>query len=67
MIIEGQKEIKYAIKVINKLSSENFGKNRLPNIVNEIRIHWKLVQCDNFLRLLAIYEDEYFVYIVLEC
>jgi hypothetical protein len=34
--------------------------------VTEIRVHWGLEKCDGTLRLIEIFEDDLFVYIVLE-
>jgi hypothetical protein len=34
--------------------------------VSEIRVHWALEKCDGALRLIEIFEDDSFVYIVLE-
>lgn len=38
----------------------------MKQLVTEIRVHWALEKCDGITRLLELYEDEQFVYIVLE-
>jgi hypothetical protein len=40
--------------------------SRTKHLVNEIRVHWELEMCDGALRLLELYEDDQFIYIVLE-
>lgn len=35
-------------------------------MINEIKVHWTLDQCENMLRLLQIFEDAYHIYLVLE-
>ena len=54
-----------AIKILDKerLSKSN---NGVENLIQEIKVHWALEECDGILRLLEIYEDDTFVFIVLE-
>ncbi len=34
--------------------------------MTEIRVHWELEKCDGALRLLEIFEDDFYIYMVLE-
>lgn len=54
-----------AIKILDKskISQSEFG---VRNLLQEIKVHWELEECDSILRLQEIYEDEVFVYLVLE-
>ena len=54
-----------AIKIIDKkkVKSIHLGPESL---INEIRVHWAVEQCDGVLKLLRIYEDELSVMLVLE-
>ena len=38
----------------------------MNNLIEEIRVHWVLEDCEGILRLLEIFEDEHKVYLVLE-
>jgi hypothetical protein len=40
--------------------------NGATNLIQEVRVHWALEECDSLLRLLEVFEDEDFVYLVLE-
>ncbi len=53
------------MKILDKkkiISLENGPKN----LLTEIKVHWELEDCDSLLRLLELYEDEMYVYLVLE-
>lgn len=54
-----------AIKILDK---RKIAKNdsRTKHLVTEIRVHWELEKCDGALRLLELYEDDLFIYMVLE-
>lgn len=54
-----------AVKILdkNKISQNEV---RTKHLVTEIRVHWIVENCDGALRLLSLYEDDLFVYIVLE-
>ena len=39
---------------------------QLRNLGNEIKVHWALNECDGILQLLELYEDEEYVYLVLD-
>ena len=54
-----------AIKILDKKKLEEC-ENGPKNLVTEIKVHWDIEECDSLLRLLEIYEDEFFVYMVLE-
>ncbi len=54
-----------AIKVLSKENIQN-SPNGLESLIQEVKVHWALEECDGILRLLEIYEDECFVYLVLE-
>jgi len=41
-------------------------ENGVKCMVREIRVHWLVMDCDGVLQLLEIYEDDEFVYLVLE-
>ena len=38
----------------------------LKNLENEIQVHWALQDCDGVLQLRELYEDEKYVYLVLD-
>ena len=54
-----------AIKILDKCK---IAKNdlRTKQLVTEIRVHWELEKCDGALRLLELFEDDVYIYIVLE-
>ncbi len=54
-----------AIKILDKakLKATEHG---LRNLIQEIRVHWALEECGSMLRLLELYEDDVFGYLVLE-
>jgi hypothetical protein len=41
-------------------------ENGVQCLIREIRVHWQIMDCDGMLQLLEIYEDEDYVYLVLE-
>lgn len=41
-------------------------KNGIQQLMNEIRVHWTLEQCESVVKLIQLYEDEHSVYVVLE-
>jgi hypothetical protein len=54
-----------AIKILDKMKIAK-NDSRTKHLVNKIRVHWELEMCDGALRLLELYEDDQFIYIVLE-
>lgn len=42
------------------------GSSGVKNIIQEIKVHWDLDQCEGILRLLELYEDTELIYLVLE-
>ena len=54
-----------AIKIMDKKRLLN-SENGVQCLVREIRVHWLITDCDGVLQLLEIYEDDDFVYLVLE-
>lgn len=54
-----------AIKIMDKKSLNRID-NGATNLIQEVRVHWALEECDSLLRLLEVFEDEDFVYLVLE-
>jgi len=56
-----------AIKILDKESLASLPNNQgVTSLVNEIRVHWAIFECDGVLQLLEIFEDSEFVYLVLE-
>jgi predicted transposase YbfD/YdcC len=41
-------------------------KMGVMSLLNEIRVHWTLEQCEGVLQLVAIHEDQDMIYLVLE-
>jgi predicted transposase YbfD/YdcC len=41
-------------------------KMGMTSLLNEIRVHWALEQCEGVLQLVAIHEDSEMIYLVLE-
>jgi hypothetical protein len=54
-----------AIKILDKrrLSRNDYG---ITNLLQEIKVHWALDECGGVLHLLEIYEDDCFIFLVLE-
>ena len=40
--------------------------NGIISLLKEIKVHWVLEECEGILRLIEIYEDTKYVYLVLE-
>ena len=40
--------------------------NGILSLLKEIKVHWVLEECEGILRLIEIYEDNQYVYLVLE-
>ena len=38
----------------------------LQDLENEVRVHWKLSECNGVLQMREIFEDEQFIYLVLD-
>lgn len=54
-----------AIKILDKTKiSQN--EIRMKQLVSEIRVHWAIEKCEGLIRILELYDDESFIYIVLE-
>jgi hypothetical protein len=41
-------------------------ENGVKCLVREVRVHWLIVDCDGVMQLLEIFEDDQFIYLVLE-
>jgi predicted transposase YbfD/YdcC len=41
-------------------------KMGVMSLLNEIRVHWTLEQCEGVLQLVTIHEDQDMIYLVLE-
>lgn len=59
-------DLPVAIKILDKKRLAQQGGGQIEALVNEIRVHWAIFECDGVLQLLEIYEDFEFVYLVLE-
>jgi hypothetical protein len=57
--------LKVAIKILDK-SKINNNETRTRQLVQEIRVHWALEKCEGVIKVLELFEDEQFVYIILE-
>jgi serine/threonine protein kinase len=55
-----------AIKLINKEHNVEELLQQIDHLINEIKVHWALEYCMNILQLIEIYEDDHFLYLVLE-
>ncbi|TNV74228.1 hypothetical protein FGO68_gene495 [Halteria grandinella] len=55
-----------AVKILQKKMLQEMGGNQINCLVNEIQVHWAIFECDGVLQLLEIYEDEEFIYLILE-
>jgi hypothetical protein len=55
-----------AIKMINKSQIISELNETIQSTIQEIRVHWELESCKNILRLIAIFEDECNISLVLE-
>jgi serine/threonine protein kinase len=36
------------------------------DLENELRVHWELSDCEGILQLYSLYEDDHFLYLVLD-
>ena len=54
-----------AIKVLDKNPLQK-NNQKIVNLIQEIKVHWALQECDGILHLLEIFEDDNFVCLVLE-
>lgn len=54
-----------ALKILEKDKFALY-ENGLQSLINEIRAHWVLEQCEGVLKILAIYDNDSFVVLVLE-
>jgi serine/threonine protein kinase len=54
-----------ALKILEKKKFSRIDDG-VETLVNEIRAHWALEQCDGVLKILSIHEDKNFVVLVLE-
>ena len=41
-------------------------ENGVKCLIREIKVHWLIMDCDGVMQILEIYEDDQFVYLVLE-
>lgn len=56
---------KVALKILEKEKFTLY-ENGLQSLINEIRSHWVLEQCEGVLKILAIYDNDGYVVLVLE-
>jgi hypothetical protein len=63
--VKDDKQGQVAVKILKK---QNIIKssNGIRNLVREIVVHWILQECSGFLKLLELYEDSDYVFLVLE-
>lgn len=54
-----------AVKFLEKAKIAN-NETRTRQLISEIRVHWALESCDGITKLLEIFEDEAYVFMVLE-
>ena len=54
-----------AIKILDKNRISTI-EQRMRSLITEIKVHWELEKCDGALRLLELFEDDEFIYMVLE-
>ena len=54
-----------AIKIMEKNKVLN-SENGVKCLVREVRVHWLIMDCDGVMQLLEIFEDDQFIYLVLE-
>jgi serine/threonine protein kinase len=59
------KEVKFAVKILSKVKLKA-SANGILSLLKEIKVHWILEECEGILRLIEIYEDNQYVYLVLE-
>jgi len=58
-------QVKVAIKQLNKRKIKDIDSG-IEFLLNEIKVHWALEHCVSVVRLLSIFEDEDYIYMVLE-
>ncbi len=58
-------EDKVALKILEKDKFYTF-ENNVPTLINEIKSHWILEQCEGVLKILAIHDNEQYIILVLE-
>lgn len=51
--------------MIDKTKVEN-NENRTKQLVSEIRVHWAIQSCGGAIKLLEQFEDDNYVYLILE-
>jgi len=56
---------KVAIKAM-KIDKRNYSSASMKNLISEIKVHWALRECSGILQLQEIFEDEFFVFLVLD-
>jgi serine/threonine protein kinase len=54
-----------ALKILEKAKFLN-SENNVPALINEIRAHWILEQCEGVLKILAIHDNDNYIILVLE-
>jgi serine/threonine protein kinase len=54
-----------AIKAM-KIDKRNFNSSQFKNLISEIKVHWALRECSGILQLQEIFEDESFIFLVLD-
>lgn len=64
-VLNSPKESSYAVKIMFKQKLQE-QINGVSNLLKEIKVHWVLQECDGILRLIELFEDRLFVYLVLE-
>lgn len=57
--------LKVAIKILDK-SKINNNETRTRQLVQEIRVHWALEKCEGVIKVLELFEDDQFVYMIIE-
>jgi hypothetical protein len=60
-----QKEVEFAVKILSKIKLRA-SVNGIVSLLKEIKVHWVLEECEGILKLIEIYEDNKYVYLVLE-
>lgn len=56
---------KFAIKILDKASLMN-SIEAIKLLISEVKVHWALNECESIVRLIETYEDDTFIYLVLE-
>ena len=63
--IKDDKQSQVAVKILKKDHLIK-SSNGIRNMIREIVVHWNLQECSGFLKLLELYEDNDYVFLVLE-